>query len=192
MSENPALPPRPLPQRPGLGETTQRLHEILRVDHAGELAAMHIYRAQSKVFEATRFNGLSATFAQKEAEEKVHFDRFETLMRENGVRPTLMTPVWRTAAMVLGGVTALMGEKAAHACTEAVESVIEGHYAAQIADIKDREPELAAELQKFRDDELHHRDEAIESGAKDAPAYPLLSAVIQAGCRMAIKISEKL
>jgi ubiquinone biosynthesis monooxygenase Coq7 len=169
-----------------------RMAEILRVDHAGELAAFHIYRTQAKVFEHTRLSPLSAQFSQKEAEERVHFDRFETLMRERGVRPTAMTPIWRLAAIGLGGMTALMGEKAAHACTEAVETVIEDHYASQIAAIKDHDPALAAELEQFRLDEVGHRDGAVAQGAHDAPAYPLLSAIIKGGCRLAIKISEKL
>jgi ubiquinone biosynthesis monooxygenase Coq7 len=103
-----------------------------------------------------------------------------------------MSPVWRAAAFALGAGTALLGEKAAHACTEAVESVIEEHYAGQIAELEARDPALAAELNQFRDDELHHKDIAIEEGAREAPGYPLLSAVIKAGCRAAIKISEKI
>ena len=85
-----------------------------------------------------------------------------------------------------------MGEKAAHACTEAVESVIEQHYAEQIAEVSAREPDLAAELQRFRDDELEHRDHAVAEGAHEAPGYAVLSAVVKAGCRAAIKVSEKL
>ncbi|MDT9071380.1 demethoxyubiquinone hydroxylase family protein, partial [Escherichia coli] len=83
----------------------------------------------------------------------------------------------------LGAGTALLGEKAAHACTEAVESVIEQHYAGQIAELEETEPDLASKLTKFRDDELAPRDQAVEEGARQAPAYPLLSAVIRAGCR---------
>ena len=93
--------------------------------------------------------------------------------------------------MALGAGTALMGEKAAHACTEAVESVIEEHYADQIAELKDRDPELAAELTKFREEELAHHDHAVDHGAREAPGYGLLSAVIKAGCRVAIKVSER-
>ena len=111
--------------------------------------------------------------------------------RKRGVRPTLMSPVWRAAAFALGAGTALMGEKAAHACTEAVESVIEKHYADQIAEIGERDPALAAELKQFRDEELAHHDHAVDHGSREAPAYRLLSGVIRAGCKAAIKISEK-
>ncbi len=103
-----------------------------------------------------------------------------------------MAPLWRLAGFALGAGTALIGEKAAHACTEAVETVIEDHYAGQIAELETREPALAAALSKFRDDELAHRDQAVEEGAREAPGYPVLAAVIRAGCRAAIKISEKI
>jgi ubiquinone biosynthesis monooxygenase Coq7 len=103
-----------------------------------------------------------------------------------------MNPLWNAAGYGLGVVTALMGEKAAHACTEAVETVIEQHYAEQAEACAEAEPELAATFREFREDELHHRDTAIAGGAQDAPAYRLLSGVIQAGCRAAIAVTSKI
>ncbi len=183
---------KPVPPRPGLGNLEARLAEILRVDHAGELGAVHIYQGQRAVLGAARGKErLVAQLAEMEGHEAVHLARFDALLNEHGVRPTMLTPLWRLAGFALGAGTALMGEKAAHACTEAVESVIEKHYADQMAELADREPGLAAELARFRDEELAHRDLAIKEGAHDAPAYGLLSAVIRAGCRTAIKISEK-
>ena len=183
---------KPVPPRPGAGTLEARLAEILRVDHAGELGAVHIYQGQRAVLGAARGKErLAAQLEEMEGHEAVHLARFDALLNEHGVRPTVLTPLWRLAGFALGAGTALMGEKAAHACTEAVESVIEKHYAAQVAELADREPELAAELAKFRDEELAHRDLAIEEGAHDAPGYDLLSAVIRAGCRTAIRISEK-
>lgn len=184
------MPERPIPPRPGRGKTQERLAEILRVDHAGELAAVHIYRGQKTVFGASR-PALAGKFGQMQAEEGEHLAAFDALLARRQVRPSLLTPLWRTAAFALGAGTALLGEKAAHACTEAVESVIEEHYAAQALELQSREPELAAELARFRDDELGHMIEAVEAGAKDAPAYGLLCAVVKAGCRAAIRIAEK-
>jgi len=178
--------------RPGRGASKRRRAEILRVDHAGEYAAVHIYRAQKAVFEGRAGKAaLAADMGEMQDQEAVHLARFNALLNAERVRPTLMTPVWRLAAMALGTGTALMGEKAAHACTEAVESVIEEHYADQIAELRDRDPALAAELSVFRDEELAHHDHAVDHGAREAPGYDLLSAVIKAGCRVAIKISEK-
>jgi len=184
---------KPIPPRPGQGATAARLAEILRVDHAGELAAVAIYRGQRAVLgEAAGRERIAGQFAEMEAQEAAHLARFDTLLTERKVRPTAMTPLWRLAGFALGAGTALIGEKAAHACTEAVETVIEEHYAGQVAELTEREPELAAELAAFRDEELAHRDRAVEEGAHAAPGYALLSAVIRSGCRAAIKISEKL
>jgi ubiquinone biosynthesis monooxygenase Coq7 len=183
---------KPVPPRPGMGAGRARLAEMLRVDHAGELAAVHIYRGQRAVLNtAPSKDRIAFQLQEMEAHEAVHLARFDQILNERQVRPTLMTPVWRLAGFALGASTALMGEKAAHACTEAVETVIEDHYARQIAELGAREPALAAELSQFRDDELAHRDQAVAEGAKSAPAYPLLAAVIRAGCKAAIAISEK-
>ena len=181
----------PLP-RPGPGEPHRRLAGILRVDHAGEYGAVHIYRAQRAVFEARRGrDAMAADLTEMEAHEQVHLSRFEALLTEHRVAPTVLLPLWRLAAGALGAGTALMGEKAAHACTEAVESVIEKHYAAQIAELADRDPDLAAELTQFRQDELAHHDHAVDHGSREAPAHRLLSEVIKAGCRVAIKVTER-
>ena len=170
----------------------RRFSEILRVDHAGELGAVCIYQGQRAVFEtAAGGEQLTETLAEMEAHEQVHLKRFDRLLTDERVRPTLMAPVWRAAGFALGVGTALMGEKAAHACTEAVEDVIEAHYADQIEELADRDPGLAAELSQVRDDELAHRDRAIEAGAHEAPGYALLAGVIRLGCKAAIKISEK-
>ena len=183
---------KPIPPRPGRGAARARLEEILRVDHAGELAAVQIYRGQQAVFAAAPgMAAAGAEIGEMGAQEQEHLAAFDKLLTERGVRPSLLSPVWRVAGFALGAATALMGEKAAHACTEAVENVIEQHYAAQIAELETREPELARTLTKYRADELAHRDRAVEQGAQDAPGHGLLSAVIRAGCRVAIATAEK-
>ncbi|MDH4384891.1 MAG: demethoxyubiquinone hydroxylase family protein [Caulobacter sp.] len=184
---------KPIPARPGRGAAEGRLAEMLRVDHAGELGAVHIYRGQQAVLgRAPGRERIASQLAEMEGHEQVHLSRMESLLNERRIRPTLLSPLWRAAGFALGAGTALLGEKAAHACTEAVETVIEEHYAGQIAELASSEPALVSELSQFRDDELAHRDLALAEGAREAPAYPLLAAVIQAGCRAAIKISEKI
>jgi 3-demethoxyubiquinol 3-hydroxylase len=184
---------KPIPPRPGRGAQRARLAEILRVDHAGELGAVQIYRGQRAVLGAAAGHSrIAGQLAEMEAHEAVHLARFDSLLTEHRVRPTALAPLWRLAGFALGAGTALLGEKAAHACTEAVETVIEAHYAAQVDELAEREPSLAAELSQFRDEELAHRDQAVEEGAHEAPGYALLAAVIRTGCRTAIRISEKI
>ena len=186
------MSPRPLPPRPGVRRRQGAAAQMLRVDHAGELAAGAIYRGQRAVLRASATAGRSlAEIADMAAQEEEHLARFDAILIQRRVRPSLLAPLWRAAGLGLGAATALIGESAAHACTEAVETVIEGHYAAQIAEIETAEPALAAELVRFRDDELAHRDAAVAGGAHQAPAYPVLAAVVRAGCRAAIRIAEK-
>jgi ubiquinone biosynthesis monooxygenase Coq7 len=183
---------RPVPPRPGSGALAARIAEVLRVDHAGELAAVQIYRGQRAVFAAAPGKAeAAARFEAMGQEEQRHLEAFEALLAERQVRPSLLSPLWRGAGFMLGAATALMGEAAAHACTEAVESVIEQHYAGQAAELADREPDLAARLEEYRADELGHHDRAIESGAHDAPAYGFLTTIIRLGCLAAIKAAEK-
>ena len=171
-----------------------RRDEMLRVDHAGEYGAVAIYRGQLAVFE--RQHGKERIIGQlKEmaAEEQDHLDAFDKMLAAGHVRPTALSPVWNAAGFALGAATALLGEKAAHACTEAVETVIEEHYGDQVTELKAAgENELAAKMAKFQEEEVAHKDLAAAEGAAEAPGYPILSAFIRTGCRLAIRISEKI
>ncbi len=182
------------PPFPGQGAPSREIEEMIRVDHAGEYGAVQIYRGQRAVFERIGAKAHAARLvAHMEEGEQEHLRTFDRLIAERGVRPTLMAPFWRVAGFGLGAVTALLGEKAAHACTEAVEEVIEEHYGRQSETLAGgADPELKHIVDKFREDEIAHKDTAIEQGARDAPGYPVLSAVIKFGCRAAIRISEKI
>lgn len=180
--------------QPGQAEEAA-IKEMIRVDHAGEYGAVRIYEGQLAVFKHLPHKRDTADALSRMAkDEEVHLARFDKIVNERGVRPTALNPIWHVAGFALGAATALMGEKAAHACTEAVETVIDEHYAAQVKRLDamgDTERPLRDTIEQFRLEELQHRDEAIEKGAKEALAYPLLSGVIKSACRLAIKLSEK-
>jgi ubiquinone biosynthesis monooxygenase Coq7 len=154
---------------------------------------VQIYRGQRAVFDRIEGKAHAARIvANMEAGEQEHLRTFDRLIAERGVRPTLMAPVWRVAAYGLGAATALLGETAAHACTEAVEEVIEEHYARQSVALAGVDADLRRVVDRFRADEIGHKETAIEQGARDAPGYSVLSAIIKFGCRAAIRISEKI
>ena len=94
---------KPIPPRPGLGARDARLGEILRVDHAGELGAVHIYRGQRAVFaKAKDKDRIAGQLAEMEGHEAVHLAAFDQLLTRHQVRPTLMAPLWRVAGFALG------------------------------------------------------------------------------------------
>ena len=178
---------KPAPHRlPGDPPRTGEIARILRVDHAGEFGATRIYRGQLDVLGRSRAAGAIREMAEA---EKRHLARFETLMRERRVRPTLLHPLWSVAGYALGAATALLGEPAAMACTVAVEEVIDEHYRRQAERLGD--DALRAEILSFRDDEIAHRDVAIAEGADKAPVYDLISAAVKTGSRIAIWLSTR-
>jgi ubiquinone biosynthesis monooxygenase Coq7 len=166
---------------------------MLRVDHAGEYGAVQIYKGQRAIFERLPGKARAAEIiAEMHDGEKAHLAAFDRLLQERRVRPTLLAPIWNAAGFALGAATALIGERAAMACTEAVEDVIEKHYRSQADELVSADPSLAATIAEFRDDELRHKETAEAEGAKDAAGYRALKAFIQTGCRVAIRLSEKI
>jgi ubiquinone biosynthesis monooxygenase Coq7 len=163
---------------------------MLRVDQAGEYGATRIYAGQLAVL---RRNCPEAKLvARMASQEQRHLDRFNRLMSDRRVRPTALQPIWNVAGFALGAVTALMSEKAALACTDAVETEIDRHYSEQLRQIGADDPELASDIAEFREEEIEHRDIAREAGATTALGYPLLTAAIRAGCRVAIELSKRI
>ncbi|WP_435200004.1 demethoxyubiquinone hydroxylase family protein [Qipengyuania sp. 902] len=177
---------------PASKKVPDHIARMIRVDQAGEFGATRIYAGQLAVMGDRGPD--SAEIAGMAEQEAGHRERFDELMARRGVRPTLLQPFWDRAGFALGAVTALIGPEAAMACTAAVETEIDDHYSRQLDRLMEagEDPELAAMIEEFREDEREHRDAALAAGAERAPAYPLLSAVIRAGCRAAIGISQRI
>jgi ubiquinone biosynthesis monooxygenase Coq7 len=173
---------------PGDPPVEKLLERIVRVDHAGEYGAVRIYEGQLAVLGKTPAGDVIREMAEKERE---HLDKFDSLISARRVRPTALMPLWHVAGYALGAATAMMGERAAMACTVAVEEVIDEHYATQADALGDDEAELRATIEQFREDEREHRDTALSHDAEQTPGYEALSAVIKKGSRLAIWLSER-
>jgi ubiquinone biosynthesis monooxygenase Coq7 len=163
---------------------------MLRVDQAGEYGATRIYAGQLAVLR--RNCPESKLISRMAAQEERHLKRFDAMIAARRVRPTALQPVWNVAGFALGAATALMSEKAALACTDAIETEIDKHYGAQLSQLGGDDPQLAADIAEFRADEVEHRDSAREAGATQVAGYPLLTAAIRAGCRVAIALSKRI
>lgn len=174
---------------PGDPDPAAALARILRVDLAGEYGAKRIYEGQLAVM---RPGPMRRQVEHMAEQEERHLAAFQKLLPERRVRPTLLTPIWHVAGYALGAATAMMGERAAMACTVAVEEVIDGHYARQAEALGDSEPEVKALIEEFRAEEAEHRDTAVANGGTEVPGYPVMSALIKAGSRFAIFLSERI
>lgn len=173
---------------PGDLSREQLIDRILRVDHAGEYGAVRIYEGQLAVLGRTAVGPVIREMAAKERE---HLASFEALLPKRRARPSLLQPVWHIAGFALGAATAMLGPKAAMACTEAVEEVIDEHYARQVAQLSDDEAELRDLCERYRQEEVEHGETAMAHGSRDAPAYRALTGAIKAGSRAAIWLAER-
>ena len=173
-----------------------QVERMIRVDHAGEFGAARIYQGQLAVLGRSPVGDTIRTMAEQ---EQNHLETFSRMVVERRVRPTALTPVWHVAGYALGVATAMMGERAAMACTVAVEDVIEQHYARQSEQLGEDEAELRDVIDEFRRDEIEHKEiglDHIGGGTKDEgeaeTAYPVLSQAIKSGSRLAIWLSTRL
>ena len=176
--------------RPGKRLSDADRASMVRVDQAGEFGAVRIYGGQLAVMgDRHPYGRLIAGMA---AQEERHRAAFDAMIARRGVRPTILSPFWHVAGFALGAVTAAMGPKAAMACTAAVETEIDKHYADQLEALGEEDPELSTAIADFQAEEVEHREAAIAHGAEQAPAYPLLSGAIRSGCRAAIALSKRI
>ena len=190
MSAHPGAAATPRASAPLPGDLSERkkVERLIRVDHAGEYGAARIYEGQLAIMGRGDKGDL---LRHMKAQEQVHLDTFKGLIASRRVRPTALLPLWHIAGFALGAITAAMGDRAAMACTVAVEEAIDEHYAQQAASLPPEEEPLRATIERFRAEELEHRDIGLENEAELAPAYKLMAAVIKTGCKVAIAVSER-
>ena len=173
---------------PGELSLDRQVECMVRVDHAGEYGAQRIYQGQLAVLGRGPKGDI---LRHMQAQEQHHLDTFRRLIGERRVRPTALLPLWHLAGYALGAATATLGERAAMACTVAVEEAIDEHYRDQVTALGDAEPELRATIEEFRAEELEHRDIGLENEAELTPGYRVLAGVIKFGCKIAIAVSER-
>ena len=169
------------------------LEEIIRVDHAGERGAIKIYEGQLLALKTFKQDeDLKKQIEEMKEHEKEHYEFFDKEIQKRNIKPTKLLPLWDLLGVTLGFGTAMMGKKATMLCTASVEEVIDGHYKNQIHTLEEDEKELKNKINKFRDDELNHKDIAYEGGATKDGLYGLLDKIIKTSSRVAIKISKKI
>lgn len=174
---------------PGDPDAREFIARTIRVNQAGEYGAKRIYEGQLAVLK----HSASAPVIRHMAEqEQRHLDVFNGMIAARRVRPTLLTPLWHVAGYVLGAATALLGEKAAMACTVAVESVIDEHYAEQNEQLGTEEQALRDTIEEFRKEEVEHRDTGLAHRAEETPFYEVLTGAIRGGTKLAIWLSKRI
>ena len=175
-------------------KTNQKiLEEIIRVDHAGERGAIKIYEGQLLALKTIKQdNNLKDKIEEMKEHEKEHLEYFEKEIQRRKIKPTYLLPLWDVMGVALGFGTALLGKKATMLCTASVEEVIEEHYQNQLKKLGNDEIDLKNKIEKFKGDEINHKNIAYESGATNKGLYSIMDKIIRTGSKIAITISEKI
>ena len=176
-------------------EKTDRktLEEIIRVDHAGERGAIKIYEGQLLALKTIKQDeALKDKIEEMKEGEKEHLEYFEKEIQKRKIKPTSLLPLWDVMGVALGFGSALLGKKAAMLCTASVEEVIDEHYQNQLKKLGNDERDLKKKIEKFKADEVNHKNMAYEAGATNKGLYSVMDKVIRTGSRIAITISEKI
>ena len=132
---------------------------ILKVNHAGENGAIHIYAAQALVARLTAPSMVPELLAFKSHEER-HRDIFWTALCARGRAACRSDWLCASGGLVLGFVTALFGRAAMAATTVAVERVVLRHLHEQIAALRDIDPQAAGVIRSVIAEEQHHHDQS--------------------------------
>ncbi len=169
------------------------LEEIIRVDHAGERGAIKIYEGQLLALKTIKQDeNLLNIIEEMKEQEKEHLEYFEKEILKRKIKPTSLLPLWDIMGVALGFGSALLGKKATMLCTASVEEVIDGHYNNQLKKLGNDEKDLKKKIEKFKEDEVNHKNMAYESGATNKGVYSIMDKVIKTGSKIAITISEKI
>ena len=169
------------------------LEEIIRVDHAGERGAIKIYEGQLLALKTIKQDqDLRDKIEKMQEHEKEHLEYFEKEIKKRKIKPTYLLPLWDIMGVTLGFGTALLGKRAAMLCTASVEEVIEDHYQNQLKKLGKDESILKEKIEKFKSDEINHKNIAYEAGATNKGFYSVMDKIIRTGSRIAITISEKI
>ncbi len=170
---------------PGDKPLNVNLHdELVRVNIAGELGAVQIYRGQIAAQAKP-----DKIFHELLNHEQQHLQSWQEKCQQNRLRPSILTPFWYVIGFMIGYSTQKFHPSTAHALTVAVEDEIAEHYALQIQDTKNQEYHEI--LTKFRDDELHHKEIALENGAESAPFYQAFYKLVRIATKFSVEIAKK-
>ena len=167
------------------------LEKIVRVDQAGEVGAQQIYEGQKLVFKTLKNKKDFDQISRMAGEEKEHLDYFNELAKKESIKPTKLSNIFGVGAFAMGIGTALLGRKAAYVCTEAVEEVIEAHYQKQIDELEGIHDDVRKKIIKFQEDEVDHKNTAINEGSQQTLGYSILRKTINETTKLAIFMAER-
>lgn len=160
--------PSPDLSAPELTQEEQRESaRLMRVNHAGEVAAQGLYHGQA-LFAAKP--DIRALLDQAAREEADHLAWCAERLEQLGSRPSLLSPLWYAGSFAIGAAAALGGDKLSLGFVSETEKQVEGHIDSHLKRLPESDLQSRAILETMRSDEIAHGATARAAGGTDLPA----------------------
>ena len=144
----------------------QQSADLMRVNHAGEIAAQALYRGQA----ATARNDSIRTALQAAAEEECdHLSWCNHRLQQLSDRPSLLTPLWYGGAFAIGALAGLAGDRWSLGFVKETEHQVHRHLQGHLQQIPAADSASRAVVEQMRDDEARHGASAAKLGASELP-----------------------
>ena len=153
---------------PSLSEAEKRdSAALMRVNHAGEIAAQALYHGQAFAARSEATQSLLLSAAQEETD---HLAWCETRLKELDSRPSLLNPLWYAGSFAIGAAAALLGDRMSLGFVVETERQVEGHLDEHLARLPQDDTRSRAILQTMRTDEIAHGVSAKAAGGAELPS----------------------
>ena len=138
----------------------------MRINHAGEISAQALYKAQAMT---AIDDELKDTMKQSAYEESSHLKWCERRLDELGGRTSYLSPIWYFGSFGIGVVAGCFGDKLNLGFIAETEHQVVKHLDSHLEQLPKNDERSRAILEQMRKDELHHAKTAETSGAKNLP-----------------------
>jgi len=156
----------------GIDEATldeqQRQHVagLMRVNHAGEVAAQGLYEGQALT---ARLADVREKMQRAAIEENDHLDWCEQRIEELGQHKSLLNPVWFLGSLAIGAIAGKIGDRWSLGFVAETERQVVKHLDEHLEQLPAQDQRSRAILEQMREDELHHATTALEAGGAELP-----------------------
>jgi ubiquinone biosynthesis monooxygenase Coq7 len=149
-------------------DATQRRESaaLMRVNHAGEVAAQALYHGQALAARSPATRELLLKAAREEAD---HLGWCEQRLRELGSGPSRLNPLWYAGSFAIGAMAAAFGDGASLGFVAETERQVEGHLDEHLRRLPAADSTSRAVVDAMRDDEIAHARSARAGGAVELP-----------------------
>lgn len=160
-------PAEPVVEKNTLSEA-ERQHAagLMRVNHAGEIAAQALYEGQALT---TRNRAVREQLKRAAAEEQDHLAWCAERIHELGEQPSRLAPVWYAGSFAIGAAAGLLGDRVNLGFVAETERQVAAHLDGHLQNLPASDDKSRAIVEQMKTDETRHGQEAVQAGGRELP-----------------------